>query len=270
MFRHLALLLVPLLSIQAAEMKMDIEYAKVNGTSLTLDASVPEGEGPFPTCILVHGGGGVNGDKTSYIKPLFDPLSKAGFTWFTIDYRLAPAHVWPACADDVATALQWVREHATAYKVDPARIVLIGESAGGHLVSWVGTTDRRQPPLAAVVAFYAPNDLVAVMKTRTELGGIGKLLDVTAMNETTERKLVEASPINRVRPGLPPFLLIHGDKDGRVPYEQSTLFQQRMQLAGNRCDLIPIPGGDHGMGGWDALPSDYQIQLVDWLRRTLK
>ena len=59
-------------------LKTDVEFAKVGDVSLTLDAFVPEGAGPFPTCILVHGGGFVRGDKQSYIKPLFEPLSKAG------------------------------------------------------------------------------------------------------------------------------------------------------------------------------------------------
>src|SRR5207249_4581710 len=90
----------------------DLEFARVGDVSLTLDAFVPEGAGPFPTCILVHGGGWMRGDKQSYIKPLFEPLSKSGFAWFSINYRLAPDHRWPACADDVATAIRWVRANA--------------------------------------------------------------------------------------------------------------------------------------------------------------
>jgi acetyl esterase len=78
-------------------LKTDIEFARVGDVSLTLDAFVPEGAGPIPTCTLVHGGGFVRGDKQSYIKPLFEPLSKAGFAWFTINYRLAPQHRWRAC-----------------------------------------------------------------------------------------------------------------------------------------------------------------------------
>lgn len=79
-------------------LKQDIEFTKVEDVSLTLDAFVPEGSGPFVTCILVHGGGFTKGDKHSFITPLFEPLAKAGFTWFTINYRLAPQHRWPACA----------------------------------------------------------------------------------------------------------------------------------------------------------------------------
>ena len=129
-----------LAAVEAAEptipaLKTDIEFANVGDVSLTLDAFVPDGAGPFPTCILVHGGGFIRGDKQSYIKPLFEPLSKAGFTWFTINYRLAPQHRWPTCAEDVETAIRWVKAHTKEYKVDVGRIALIGESAGGHLVS---------------------------------------------------------------------------------------------------------------------------------------
>lgn len=100
--------------VQTPKLRTDMEFANVNGVALTLDAFVPEGTGPFPTCILVHGGAFTKGDKQSYIKPLFQPLSTAGFTWFPIDYRLAPQHRWPACADDVAAAVRWVRCRRTS------------------------------------------------------------------------------------------------------------------------------------------------------------
>src|SRR3954462_11547776 len=86
--------------------------------------------------------------------PWFAPLSEAKFTWFTINYRLAPQHRWPASQDDVESAIRWVRAHAKEYKVDVNRIALIGESAGGHLVSMVGARAKGDTALAAVVPFY--------------------------------------------------------------------------------------------------------------------
>ena len=126
----IALLL--LASTAFADLKTDIEFAKVGNVSLTLDANVPDGPGPFPTVILVHGGGWQNGDKNKFITPLFAPMTKAGFTWFTINYRLAPANRWPACAEDVERAIRWVKANAKEYKADPKRIALVGESAGGQ------------------------------------------------------------------------------------------------------------------------------------------
>lgn len=251
-------------------MKHDIEFAKAGGVSLTLDAFVPEGGGPFAACILVHGGGFTKGDKQTFITPIFDPLAKAGFAWFTINYRLAPQHPWPACAEDVASAIRWVKARAADYKVDVNRIALIGESAGGHLVSWAGVTGEGETRVAAVVPFYAPHDLVVQVKKRNSLGGLGGLIGMTDLNDAALTKLADISPMNRVKAGLPPFLQIHGDKDEQVPHSQSVNFEAKMKAAGNTCDTITIPGGAHGMGGWAKLNSDYAQQMIAWLRKTLK
>lgn len=273
----LLLSLFALSTLQAADkpftmpgLQQDIEFAKAGDVSLTLDAFVPDGTGPFATCILVHGGGFTKGDKHSFIKPLFDPLSKAGFTWFTINYRLAPQHAWPACADDVASAIKWVKAHAAEYKVDPKRIALIGESAGGHLVSWAGVTGEGETRVAAVVPFYAPHDLVVQVQRRNALGGLGGLIGTEELNEAAWKKLADISPLNHIKPGLPPFLQIHGDKDETVPISQSINFAAKTQAAGNSCETITVPGGAHGMGGWEKLGSDYQAQMIAWLHKTLK
>ena len=257
-----------------AELKIDIEFAKAGDVSLTLDAFTPEGEGPFPTAILVHGGGWTKGDKTTFIKPLFDPLSEAKFTWFTINYRLAPQHRWPACLDDVESAIRWVRAHAKEYKVDVNRIALIGESAGGHLVAMAGSRAKGDTALAAVVPFYAPSDLVRRVESGFPVGpGLTGLLGINEeKSEANLKALREISPVTHLHAGMPPFLLIHGDKDDKVPYDQSPLLQEKMKALGNTCDLITIVGGTHGMGGWAKLnpPSDYAAQMIAWLRKTMK
>src|SRR5216683_5043170 len=138
----LPIIVVLSLHARAAELK-DVVYAAVNGARLTLDAHVPDGAGPFPAAILVHGGGWVAGDKEQYITYIFEPLSNAGFAWFSINYRLAPNYTFPADAEDVEEAIRWVKAKAAKYHVDASRIALIGESAGGHLVSFVGA---RQAP----------------------------------------------------------------------------------------------------------------------------
>lgn len=253
-----------------AELKTDIEFANVGGVSLTLDVHVPDGPGPFPTAILVHGGGFVRGDKQSYIKPIFEPLSQAGFTWFTINYRLAPTHRHPAAVEDVERAIRWVKAHAKEYKVDPRRIALIGESAGGHLVSMVGARGKGDTRVAAVVPYYAPHDLEFQVRERNALGeSMTALLGLTELNDAAWKTLREASPSSYVRSGLPPFLLIHGTRDEQVPYEQSVRFQEKMKSAGNVCELYTIPEGRHGMGGWDRFHPQYKTFMVDWLKRTL-
>ena len=270
------LLLTSLLALAVfparAELKKDIEFAKAGDVSLTLDAFTPEGDGVFPTCILVHGGGFTKGDKTSFIKPLFAPLSEAKFTWFTINYRLAPDHRYPACIEDTEAAIRWVKAHAKEYKVDVNRTALIGESAGGHIVSLVGVRSKGDTSLAAVVPFYGPHDLEFQADNRHAVGSsLTALLGITdELNDANRKVLRDASPSSHVKAGLPPYLLIHGTKDDKVPYEQSVRFQKKMKDAGNVCDLITINDGGHGMGGWDKFGSTYVKDMIEWLRKTMK
>ena len=265
------LLSLLLLAVAArAELKTDILFAAAGGTNLTLDAFVPEGRGPFPACILVHGGGFTKGDKTTYIKPLFEPLSKAGFAWFTINYRLAPQHRYPACVEDVESAIRWVKAHAAEYKADPERIAIIGESAGGHLVSLAGVRAKADTRVAAVVPIYAPHNLeLRVRQSQTVPAWVAALFGLTELNDAAWETLRAASPINGVHKGLPPYLLIHGTKDTTVPFEQSLKFQEKMKAVGNVCDLIAVEGGIHGMGGWEKMDPGYKEKLVAWLHKTL-
>jgi acetyl esterase len=255
----------------AADYK-DIEFANAGGVRLTLDAHVPDSSGPFPTAILVHGGGWVAGDKQQYITYLFQPLSDAGFAWFSINYRLAPQFHFPADADDVESAIRFIKGNAAKYRVDLRRIALIGESAGGHLVSYVGARNRRDARVAAVVSMYGIHDFVAAAVAWKPLPH--ELLDlfgITAVNADTVPILIQASPVVYVSKDMPPFLLMHGSKDEDVPYEQSVEMCENMKKAGARCDLITIEGAPHGMDHWEPHPEWlwYKKALVDWLTKTL-
>ena len=251
---------------------MDVTYGTAVGEELKLDLSVPEGSGPFPVCILVHGGGFEKGDKQQQPKHLFVPLAEAGYAWVSINYRLAPKHKYPGSVEDVETAIRWVKEHASEFHFDPERIVLIGESAGGYLVNMVGAKNGEDTRVAAVVSFYGAADLLLRFNASNgkPSASFVNYFGVSEDNEATRKFLVDASPATYVRPGLPPFLLLHGNKDERVPYEQSLNFLGRLKAAGVPADLITVEGGGHGMGGWGKLDSDYAAQIVTWLKKTLK
>jgi len=128
-------------NVVCAELETNIEYGKAGNQALLLDANVPDGTGPFPVVIAVHGGGWSRGDKTGNgdFVPALKALTVNQFTWFSIDYRLAPTNHWPDCFDDVQTAIRWAKAHAAEYKGDPNRIALLGYSAGGHLVCLAAT-----------------------------------------------------------------------------------------------------------------------------------
>jgi acetyl esterase len=259
-----------------AEMRTNVEYAVATGESLKLDAYVPEGKGPFPTAILVHGGGWHGGSKEVFIKPLFQTMTEAGFTWFSINYRLAPTNRYPAAVNDVITSVRWVQDHAGEYKADTKRMALIGESAGGHLVAFVGARDGRKLGLAAVVPYYAPCELEPLAGGDPKAGrassALGAFLGFTELNDQARRLLRDASPVTYVSKDMPPFLLIHGDKDPLVPYNQSVIMQQRMQQAGASCELYTVAGGGHGMMGWEKNPQTqvHKAELVRWLKQTLR
>ena len=234
------LLLLPLAGVQAADtappaaahetdaekgLRKDIEYARAGDVSLELDAHIPEGNGPFPAVIIVHGGGFTGGNKQQYVTPLFEPLSKAGFAWFSIDYRLAPKYPFPAAIEDVDKAIEFVKAHAAEYKVDADRIALLGESAGGHLVSYVGTQTDRRWSVAAVVSFYGPHNLMGEIEMRKRQGkapsAMQAFLAIKTFDPPATERLEAASPINHVREKMPPYLLVHGSDDQVVDYQQS-------------------------------------------------
>jgi acetyl esterase len=268
------LLLFPLsgLPATAAEFK-DVLYGEVQGVRLTLDAHVPDGPGPFPAVILVHGGGWVAGDKQQYINYLFKPLADADFAWFSINYRLAPQHKFPAPADDVEQSIRFVKANAAKYRVDPRRIALIGESAGGHLVSYVGVQSHGPARVAAVVALYGIHDFITACQEWKPLPTeVLQLFGIGAVDATTAPALIKASPVVYVTRNSPPFLLMHGSKDEDVPHEQSVEMCGRMKQAGASCELITIDGAPHGMDHWEPHPEFlwYKKALVDWLQKTLK
>ena len=254
----------------AAELRKDIEFARPAGESLTLDASIADGPGPHPAVIVVHGGGFIAGDKQTFVTPLFEPLTRGGFVWFTINYRLAPRHKFPAAVEDVQQAIRWVRQHAHEFKADPDRLALVGESAGGHLVAHAGV--QNDPPVSAVVSFYGVHDFISVAIQRGRVTDTSQaFLGIDAINSDTAPVAQRASPFYLVKRGLPPFLLIHGTEDRQVPYEQSVQMCEKLKLAGVPCELYTVRGGPHGVGAWEKHPDlqNYKVHMVEWLKRVL-
>ncbi len=256
----------------AATLHKDIEYARPGDVSLKLDASIPDGAGPFSAVIIVHGGGFTAGNKQQYVTPIFEPLSRAGFAWFSIDYRLAPKFPYPAAIEDIDQAIEFVKAHAAEYKIAPDRIALLGESAGGHLVSYVGTQTDRRWSVAAVVSFYGPHNLMGEYEMRKKQGqapsAIEAFLAIKDFDPPALKRVEEASPINHVREKMPPYLLVHGSNDQVVDYQQSVKMSERLRQAGNTCELYTVPGAGHGMSGWEKTPA-YKEKVVEWLKQVL-
>jgi pectinesterase len=262
----------PALDPKFAATQRNIEYGEADGEKLLLDARVPAGDGKFPVLVFVHGGGWMTWDKETDIVPVFAQAA-TNFTWFTINYRLAPESRWPACFDDVETAIRWVKKHAAEFKGDPKRIALIGYSAGGHLVTLAGTHPDKGAQVQAVVGFSPPTDLVADNERRGGLTpSMCALFGFTSTNITDEARVVlkKNSALTYVRRGLPPFLIVQGDMDRTVPHAQSEAFQAALKSKGVKCDFITIPGAQHRINDWDKFDPEWREKVIVWLNEKLK
>jgi pectinesterase len=265
--------------------RFNIEYGEASGEKLLLDAHVPSGDGKYPVVLIVHGGGWMTGDREKDIVPVFAPVA-TNFTWFTIYYRLAPTNRWPACYEDVQTAIRWVKQHSAEFKGDPNRIALLGYSAGGHLVTLAGTrakahksilqflrlAKKSDTTVQAVAAFAPPTDLVADNERRGGLSISMRNLfhcDSTNLTDRVRAVLKENSPLTYVKPGLPPFLIIQGSADKTVPAGQSLAFQAKLKAEGVDCDFIMIPEGQHRIADWVKFDPAWQGKLIAWLNEKL-
>jgi alpha-L-fucosidase 2 len=266
--------------------RKEVEFARPGGTPLLLDLHIPDGPGPFPAAILIHGGGFDEGSRATNVQPLFEPLANAKFAWFSIDYRLAPAAHFPEAIADVSSAIGWVKAHAAEYHLDLGKIALIGESAGGFFVNYEGAHETPETRVAAVVDFYGPVDYgklamqrrdhpelfnMATINRHAANGGGIRFFGVDQLDEAGLAKLRAVAPIGGVHKGMPPFLCIHGTKDDQVSYDQPIAMCEAMHKVGAACELITIEGGGHGMSGWRAPEMQHwKPEMIAWLQKTLK
>ncbi len=277
--RHLAGLLLTLAAALRAEDLKDVEYGRGGRTSLRLDAHIPDGKGPFPAAILAHGGGWVRGDRSS-VDPIFEPLTNAGIAWFTVSYRLAsdllldPAASltqMDAAENDVKQAIAFVKAHAAEYRINPNKVVLIGESAGGQLVSMAALRPDPGGTVQGVVAFYTPTDLPTLVRTSSWIPeSVRDAVKGTFWDTMLMAELTRFSPITWVSSTAPPFLMIHGTDDNLIPFSQSELFCDKLNAANGSCELYPVKIAGHGMRAWESSRiTNYKAPMIRWLQQVL-
>jgi acetyl esterase/lipase len=276
-FAPLLTLLLVLLSLHplSAEVRQDLAYGEAGGEVLLLDAGIPDTPGPHPIVILVHGGGWMSGDKRQDMNLWFEPLRSAGFTWVSINYRLAPKHRWPACIDDVRTAIRWVKAHAAELRGDASRVAILGHSAGGHLATFAAVTGRDDAAVQAAVGLAAVTDFEQELVRRQgvspalqALFGHGQSVDAGILAVLRENCTLRKVGTNG-KGGTPPFLLLHGDEDKTVPLAQSLNLQSRVRSVEGRCDLWVLPGAGHRLRDWERFDPGYQGRAIGWLRDVL-
>lgn len=213
-----------------------------------LDVMRPDGGGPFPVVVCLHGGGWTGGSKDR-LAAYGQLLSAEGIAAVLSNYRLTGTHTHPAQEEDVFAVLDWIAAHAGEYAFDPRRIGLTGASAGGHLTMLAGVKAASRAPTPWTVRCMAPvcgvSDIALWFRDRPQYlpnvrGILGGLPD--------EKPDVErsASPIAHVHAGAPPCLAIHGDIDDVCPINQSVLFVEALRAAGAQAELQVVPGVGHG------------------------
>lgn len=241
--------------------KAGIAYAESVGRDLKLDLyrpALPEGSPPPPVVLYMHGGGWIGGIRSGPSSVAFGlELAGEGFAFASIDYRLAPEHPAPAAIEDCRLAVRFLRANAETLGVDGSRIVAMGNSAGGHLAAMLGLL-RPEDGLDGEGLEDVDSGVLAVVDL-CGITDIPGLLDDPArapwatawiqQSGEAQRRLAErCSPLTRASRNAPPFLIVHGERDTSVPFDQAARFAKALQDAGNRCDFVPIPEAGHLLG----------------------
>lgn len=227
----------------------DIVFAAPAGVELKLQVFLPR-PGTRPTkeptlgVVWVHGGGWRGAAMEGRVLwRQAAHFASRGVPGVNITYRFTPTYQFPCQLEDVQAGVRWTRQHADELGIDPNRLAVAGESAGGHLAALLGTTDSVvdgvSSKVQAVVAIYGVFDFFTL---KTERGGeAGR-----ALHRDDPDLMRQASPLYRADASAAPTLLIHGTADITVPFQQSVSYQQRLRELGVRAELIPGEGGGHG------------------------
>jgi acetyl esterase/lipase len=254
----------------------DVTYCSVDTSSQKMDVYFPGSGGPWPVLVYVHGGAWMRGDKAEAAM-FANGMTVQGYLVASLNYRLYPAGKFPNMIEDVKCAIRSLRAHASEYNLDPNRIAAIGPSAGGHLVSLLGTSDEsvgwdvgehldQSSRVQAVIAMAPVTDLTRSFPNA----------DIETMRQVGfgEHNILQASPISHVTADDPPYLLIHGERDTIVPYEQSQLLYDRLVETNVPAQLIIVKNAGHSLIAPDgtATPTLGEINqiILDFLMKYLK
>jgi acetyl esterase/lipase len=213
--------------------KTDVVYGRVEGSALLADIAHPDSAGLKPAILSVHGGRWRAGNRTDASSIKVAQWAEFGFFAMSIDYRLVGGSPAPASYVDLLCAIRWIHANASEYRIDPERVYLIGQSAGGHLVSLAATVgegsfpraggwDKARSDVRAVISVAAPYELNTL--------SWGNLWEPVALWPEEARR--RASPLVHVGATTKPLLVIHSDDDKSVPVKQAADMVERLKAAG--------------------------------------
>ncbi len=247
------------------DVKKDVVYAQAGDIDLKLDVYSPkESRSELRPCIVwIHGGGWQSGDKASGFSRLGRFLASGDYVGVSVGYRLTDKASWPAQIHDCKAAVRYLRANAKELGIDHEKIGLWGSSAGGHLVSLLGTSSDApelegelgvtgiSSHVACVVDFCGPSDFLRFSQDNPRESSPGNAVYKLFGGPISEKADTarQASPIHYVSKNDPPFLIVHGTDDKTVPLDQAVAFHTAQEKAGMDTTLVKIEGGGHGIGG---------------------
>lgn len=248
--------------------ELDVTYCAPDGRAQKLDIYYPSAGGPWPVLLYVHGGSWREGDKAEGAG--WRGLNAQGILVASVNYRMAAEGKFPVMIEDVQCAVRYLRAHSAEYNLDPTRIAAVGASAGGHLVALLGTADdtavwdRREygeqsDRVQAVITMAGLSDFTVRLP-----GGINSAIHYAfgKLAGDGSPEMAAASPVTYISADDPPFLILHGDKDGVVPLAQSEILHERLTAVDVPARLVIVQNGDHGLGGANASPTQDEINAI--------
>jgi acetyl esterase/lipase len=236
-------------------MQPDVVYNTANNTPLKLDVWYPrDNSNPTPTLVYIHGGGWIFGSKEGSVYQ-FLPFLEKGWRVVNVEYRMASNSLAPGAVEDTRCALRWIFRNAKQYNFDSTKIVLTGQSAGGHLSLITGMLPKgteldnrcygdEDLKVAAIINWYGITDVNDLIQG-------ANLKNYAVMWMGSQRDAAEiarkVSPLSYIRADLPPIMTIHGDKDDVVPYSHAVRLKEALDKAKVPNALYTVKNGGHGM-----------------------
>jgi acetyl esterase len=251
----------------------DIVYTTVDGEPVLLDAFLPNtSPKKRPAIVLLHAGGWAVGDKTSFVDDA-RLLSQLGFVVFSLNYRLAPQHPYPAAVDDVRAAIRWLRKPAqvASFRIDPKKIGAFGSSAGAHLAGLLATLGHgslsRGSRISVAISYSGPMDFTIESDTYSAVMGTTLVRDFLACVPADSGCLATetaASPITYVDKSDAPMLIVNSEAE-LVPVDQATRMDGALTAAGVAHRTMVLTGVRHA----GAYEPDVWDDTVAFLERYL-
>ena len=262
----------------------NVTYHTASNVDLKVDLYVRrDASRPQPTIVYFHGSAWYVGSKDTLMFSMM-PYIAMGFDVVAVQYRLTRVAHAPAAVEDARCALKWVIANAKQYGFDKDKIVMAGDSAGGHLAmmgAFLPTSAGLDNPCVRMETLPLPNPVTGEMNVAAVVNWYGisdvrELLDgefmkeyaVTWLGSTLDREQIakRVSPMTYIRKGLPPVFTIHGDADESVPYHQAVRLHKALSDVGVPNELVTVPGGTHGLNKIEQRRNGY-LKIENFLRK---